>query len=298
MPRPISPPPGRRRWLLSTCLLSLCGLSGRPRPQARGPSVLRGFSWLRKLRAFHDVPRCRRVLGARAEDSSKAKPQHEKIGQAVVTETATLDREEAAEFSVRLGRWSLQVLQCLASPDWCRSLLVGHIVRTPVNHMFLWLQSVAADDRPASDLPPVVVLVCGQAERIMRAFDRLLDSSILEGPWEQVAASCDGDRGWRSQVQLSLVEAAADYWRRLVLPTKRYPLRAAWLCGQPPLVCCSTRADVCREILEGSLGDLDGDCSLLQVLRVHFGCLLRAGAAAGGKVDDRLFRFMKGVCGP
>ena len=214
------------------------------------------------------------------------------------TETVALDREEPAEFSARLGRWSLQVLQCLESSVWFCNLIIGHIVRAPINHMFLWLQASAADDRAGSDLPPVVSLVCSQAVRIFTSFDRLLDHSIQEGPWQQAVASCGSDRGWRNQALGALLETAADYWRRIVLQTTRYPLRAVWLVGQPPDVVCATRATVCREIAEGAVEEVaDGSCSLLELLRTHFGNMLRAGASAGGKVDGGLFLFMRAVRG-
>jgi hypothetical protein len=192
----------------------------------------------------------------------------------------------------------LQVLQCLESHEWFCSLIIGHVVREPINHMFLWMQASAADDRATSDMPPVVSLVCSQAVRILGSFDRLLDQSIHEGPWQRVVAACGSDRGWRSQALLSLLETAADYCRRIVLQTTRYPMRAVWLVGQPAAVVCATRAAVCREILDGVPGEVaDGDCSLLQLLRSHFGDMLRAGAAAGGQVDRRLYVFMRAVCG-
>ena len=229
------------------------------------------------------------MLGGRAADAQKAGLEDV---QPPVNDTTALDSEEAAEFTARLGRWSRQVLECLQTPAWYTSLLLGHACRGPINDMYVWLQAAAGDKGCTWDHPPLVSFVCSKALEAMVSFERLLGGSVLEPPWECVTESAGSDCSWRSQALLSLLETAADYWRRVYLPTTQYPLRVAWLVWRPADVLCPERSTVCQELLSAE------GCSFLPLLRSRYGDELRAAAANGGKIDSGLYAFVMAVCRP
>ena len=209
-----------------------------------------------------------------------------------LSDTTALDSEEATEFTARLSRWSRQVLECLQTPAWHTSLLLGHACRGPINDMYVWLQAAAGDKGSTWDHPPLVSFVCSKALEAMVSFERLLGGSVLEPPWECVTESAGSDCSWRSQALLSLLETAADYWRRVYSPTTQYPLRVAWLVWRPADVLCPERSTVCQELLSAE------GCSCLPLLRSRYGDELRAAAANGGKIDSGLYAFVMAVCRP
>ena len=191
--------------------------------------------------------------------------------------------DDSLHFQQKKGRWATECFAVACFKAYWILLRIQHACRQPWHHFYLFLQKKS--DTKLADI------VCGDASRIGKDFDTLLD-----GTWEWVFDNLEGvlDGTWVPDkdhvfhaVVTFVLSNGADYWRRVTNPTNTMPMLFLCMGHLPKHVPCDFRARVARLCIE-CYGRLHDEA---KKLINFFMSDLRDCIAAEGAVSKRLWLY-------
>ena len=169
-------------------------------------------------------------------------------------------------YSITLGRWTMEAIADIKDVQNWKTMHLAHAARKPCTHLHLWLQKCSNDrtkhimNNPCGiDSKPylrsaIQQLVYSKAAQFSKEYEDLLgDDDLYVNTWNQVWATCVSDLDWviaRTDIVMLVLEGAADYHMRMVLPTKCFPWLMAWLVFAAPTVVCQQRRDTAAAMLD------------------------------------------------
>ena len=94
--------------------------------------------------------------------------------------------------------------------------------------------------------------VTDTSERIVLEYDRLLTPAAMHAEWADLWQYVDaGDclEQVKADMVLHIIEGKCNFWMRISLIARRWPLRLAWLVWNPSHVKCTKRKSIASELL-------------------------------------------------
>ena len=110
------------------------------------------------------------------------------------------------------------------------------------------------------------------AEAFAVEWDHRLDPCGLTKFWTPLLDECGGDpeieAEWIAKATLYCMEFGTDFFWRMVLPTRLYPLVLLWLAASPPDVACPVRQHTAKDVLSKTDEELANETTCK--FRFHF----------------------------
>ena len=134
---------------------------------------------------------------------------------------------------IEVGRWTKDSISALRSIAFWLTMHIMSLCRRPVDHMSNWLMKANGDR--SDRMPTVVAFVCDFAPRLMQGWDDYLMEHEVQC-WQVINDIHDiGMQAfWMSCAVATCVGMATDYYRRVYLTCRSYPLSIMWLIREGP----------------------------------------------------------------
>lgn len=156
-----------------------------------------------------------------------------------------LGLEETREYTMKMGRWRRKALDVTSTDFFWALLLVMNRTRAPLIHYSHFLKQKQSPDQDGK----ITCIVNGKCTQIMSEFWNLLFHKW--SAYEYIDALSLSDASWLQCIAFQLIcKNTSQFFRRIVLKTRQYPLKLFGLIKTSWDKPCETRRTIAKELLE------------------------------------------------
>lgn len=186
--------------------------------------------------------------------------------KATAAEPILILDETAEDYTVRMSRWTAEVVENILEDAFWGDLYISHYCRTPIDHLHNWLQKTTTPKD--TDPPPLLTYVCNMVDKIENEICFLFGDKAYDTIWSELFFDVLEGRDiefWTCRIVMVLLAIAADFRHRNTIPARNFPFLLMWLIYAEPHVPCPERRE-CGKTMLGP--ELIGDVSSLKILKL------------------------------